>query len=296
MAVDPYQIEKWSYPPEGNEQTKCLEAMARIKSAVDSRFGTGVNVFIQGAYKNGMNVKSEAEVDIVLEYTRYYFSGVESLSAAEKRKYESIRIHAEYPFDKYKQDVYFILQEEFGAAPVQRRNKSLLVRGHKYRVNAVVVPCFSFRRFSAHNVVEAEGIALMSDSGSLIESYPNQHHESGVAKNRATREQYGAVVRVLKNVRDIMAGAGLIERSLVPSFLLESLVWNIPDQEFDHPDFYHVVKRIVSRLCGDMDVLEKAKTYQEVCGLQRLMRGPAAERSIRNAQSFMKSVYDYIGF
>lgn len=296
MAVDSYQLEKWSLPPEWNEGTRCLEAMARVKTAVEARFGTSMKVYLQGSYKNGMNVKPATDADIALEYTRYYFSGIDSLSSLEKRKYEASRIHAEYPFEQYKRDIFLILEEEFGSPPVQWRDKCLFVRGHKYRVNVVVAPCYSYKRFSAHNIVEAEGIALVSDGGLLLESFPRQHYDGVVLKNLSTGERYSAVVRALKNTRDVMVDTGLIDKMLMPSFLLESLVWNVPNTEFVYPEFHYTVKQIVARICKDMDDSGKAKNYTEVCGLQWLLRGPAADLRLQNAINFMNHAYHYIGF
>src|SRR5436190_606082 len=50
--------------------------------------------------------------------------------------------------------------------------------------------------------------------------------------SRTTSRRYKRVVRILKRLENEMVDQGVID--VVPSFLIESAVWNVPNSSFDY--------------------------------------------------------------
>ena len=80
-----------------------------------------------------------------------------------------------------------------------------------------------------------KGTALITDRESrLVTNFPQQQHDIGVAKNSATGGSFKALVRIIKNLRNEMEEAGFPQAEPIASSLIESLVWNWPDELFEH--------------------------------------------------------------
>lgn len=297
MAISRDQIERWGNAPSEREETKCQNTVERVKGVIRNRFGNDVYIYLQGSYRNRTNVKTESDVDIVIEHPSYYFPGLFSLSDEEKAKYNAARTPAEYPFDKFKADIHSSLLSAFGSAYVKRKNKCIRIEKDAYRVNADVIPCYTFKRFSTATIVEAEGIGLKADSGDVIDSFPKQHYENGASKNLRTDGRYKGVVRVLKNVRNTFLDQRSVSEELMRSFFLECLVFNVGDTDFNYPNLYDATGQVISRVWDDMaNKPDRARNYVEVSDLKWLLRGSDAPTKIQNTKLFMERAWQFIGY
>ena len=128
------------------------------------------------------------------------------------------------------------LEEKFGS-DVERKNKSIKVHGNTYRKDADTVPCRRYRDYRADYRKDAEnyvgGIVIIPDHGSRIINYPEQHIANGRLKNTSTHGYYKKFIRIIKKMRYLMEDSGISSyrnaAAKVNSFMLESLLWNIPD-------------------------------------------------------------------
>ena len=232
MSVSESRIDSWANPPSETEDERCTNAISQITDALHSRFGNDITVIKQGSHRNRTNVKTDSDVDLAIVHTGYFFPDTNGLSEADKERYARESVPASYPYSQFKNDVHAVLQGKFGSSAVERKNKCVRVSGNSYRVNADVVPAYEHHRFSAYNVVSDKGIELVTDEGIRIHSFPEQHYESGVKKNEETGKAFKSVVRILKNVRNEFVDKGLMKLEAMPSFFIESLVWNVPASHF----------------------------------------------------------------
>jgi len=65
-----------------------------------------------------------------------------------------------------------------------------------------------------------------------IINWPRRHYDNGVAKNAATEGSYKQTVRVFKNFRNYLYDNGGVPNDSVPSYFVESLIYNVPNSEF----------------------------------------------------------------
>ena len=169
-----------------------------------------------------------------------------------------------------------------------------MVLGNTNRVNADVVPCFKMKRFSNESQVEAEGIQFMSDDGSRVYSFPEQHYSNGVAKRTATGQMYKKMVRILKRIRNELIDAKTITEKLASSFFIECLVYNVPNSQFIAGDYRQSLRNVIAQIYNDMDNATVGNEYVEVSELKYLFKGNT--RSLNDAKQFMLKCWEYAGF
>jgi predicted nucleotidyltransferase len=296
MSISPWQIEQWGSAPNEREETKCQQTVERIKSVLQRHFGNSVDIYLQGSYRNRTNVRKESDVDIVVEHVGYFFHDISRLSTEDQQRYNTARTPADYQFSQFKVDIQNLMIREFGSANVQRKNKCIYILQDQYRVNADVVPCYTYKRFYTYKDVEAEGIALLSDQGILINSFPKQHYNNGAQKNIRTNGNFKSIVRALKVVRNQLVDSSTITEETMRSFLLECLVWNVADSLFLRSTLHEVGREVITKIWSDMQNAPVYSNYAEVSNLQWLLRGTDSNQKVRNAIDFMTKAWKYIGY
>jgi len=195
------QLQNWSSPLSETENARCSATVALITKVLKDKFGSKVDIFLQGSYKNSTNVKQDSDVDIVICYQDAFFPEISSLSPQDKALHKTYYSDSEYTFTQFKDEVEQVLKANFSGS-VERKNKCVRVIKNSYRVNADVIACFVHKRFSTATTVEAEGIELVSDDGNRVKSFPKQHYENGVEKNKNTDQVYKSIVRTIKKCRN----------------------------------------------------------------------------------------------
>jgi hypothetical protein len=63
-------------------------------------------------------------------------------------------------------------------------------------------------------------------------NYPKPHYDFGVSKNSSANGRYKPSVRIFKNARTFLVNQGAIAVGLAPSYFLECLIYNVPDELF----------------------------------------------------------------
>ena len=63
-------------------------------------------------------------------------------------------------------------------------------------------------------------------------NYPKQHRENLIAKNQATNEWFKHLVRIFKNARQRLIEDRVIDVGAAPSYYIEGLLYNVPDDKF----------------------------------------------------------------
>lgn len=293
MTVTDEQINRWANPPSETENEKCENAISQVTDALRSRFGNDITIVRQGSHRNRTNVRLDSDVDLAVVHNHYFFPDIQGLTPSDKALYQKYHSPASYTFSQFKADVHQILQTKFGAGAVDRKNKCIRVSGNSMRINADVVPAYEHRRFSSFGVVGSTGIEFVTDTGDRVHSFPDQHYNNGVKKNNDTKRAYKSVVRVLKNVRNHFVDEGKMKIEDMPSFFIESLVWNVPSTHFSGATWRDDAESVALKIWSDMREFEKSNNYAEVSDLMWLFRGQF-HRSPKQAEEFMLKAWSFI--
>lgn len=292
--VNEDQLRKWATAPSETEETKCQNAVRLITNAIKERFGLDVTVFLQGSYKNRTNVRQDSDVDIVIRHDDIFFPDISGLSENDQAIYNSLRTGSDYTFKQFKNDVQLVLENTFGKTEIERKDKCIKVKENTYRVNADVVPCYKYKKFRTPYDVSVEGIQLFTDKGFKVVSFPEQHFDNGQNKNVQTSRTYKSVVRILKNIENELVDQGTINEESMSSFFLECLVWNVPNADFNVTTYYQATRNIIARVYNDMK--GTPGKYTEVNGIKLLFTTGSTNRTPLQAQQFMQSAYNFVGY
>ena len=76
------------------------------------------------------------------------------------------------------------------------------------------------------------GICFFTSSGDRIVNYPKQHSDNCTRKHQATNEWFKPMVRILKNMRSKLVEDGAMADGSAPSYFIEGLLYNVPDDKF----------------------------------------------------------------
>ena len=118
------------------------------------------------------------------------------------------------------------------------------------RVDADVVPCFDYRYYFSSGQYR-EGIKIFRSIGGGIHNYPDQHLTNGRAKNNRTSTRFKKAARIMKRVENAMLDAGTHRE--VPSFFIESLVYNCPDEIIKRSTWTDVVKGVIGHIWEELE-------------------------------------------
>lgn len=295
MNVSEDQLSRWAQAPSETEEGKCQETVRRVTNAVRRKFNTSVTIILQGSYKNRTNVRRDSDVDIAVRHDSYYFPDLGNLTEQEKIIYHANHPNSTYTFAQFKTDIQIALEAEFNYGEVARKDKCLRVSKNDQRVNADVVPCFEYKRFISPYTFGATGIAFKADSGPLVNSFPEQHYNNGVAKNDRTGRMYKSVVRILKNVRNELVDRRTINDKAMTSFFIECLTWNVsPDNLFSASTYTTAARNILVTIWNEMADSARADGYMEVNNLKRLFRDN--NRTPQQARAFMEQAWSFLGY
>jgi hypothetical protein len=224
----------WYQRASDAEQTRYENTRKAIDEALrrHSRLSSyAFDVYAKGSYPAFTNVVRDSDVDIAAELTSYYTS--EFIHDAEGMTLADVG--TPYTGDAtlagFKDDVAAALTAAFGSAAVRRGKKAIHIRESSRSLKADVVPCVTHKTWVSRSSPRV-GIQLLNDARPYqkIHNYPKQHLEEGTRKNDATSRRYKRVVRILKRLENEMVERGVID--VVPSFLIESAVYNVPNPSF----------------------------------------------------------------
>lgn len=128
-----------------------------------------------------------------------------------------------------------------------------------------------------------------------IRNWPEQHYDSGVRKNDLTARRYKKFVRILKSLCNEMCSSGMGEAEIVPSFLLECLVFNVDDDLLIGSGYYDSLGSILIKLYSDLQNISICSEWGEVSKLKYLFRG-SQPWTREDAAEFIASAYGYVGY
>jgi hypothetical protein len=75
-------------------------------------------------------------------------------------------------------------------------------------------------------------ICFFPAGGSMIENFPKLHSDNCTKKHQSTKSYFKPMVRIFKNMRNTMIGKGLLADGAAPSYFIEGMLCNVPDDKF----------------------------------------------------------------
>jgi len=286
------KFKSWSAGPSKTEEDRCENAIKMIKDAINASEklkSKDIKIFLQGSYRNKVNVRADSDVDVGVVCNDVFFGDYPTGYTRDSFGH----VEAKYTFSEFKNDIEKALINKFGRDAVTRGNKAFDIKANSYRVEADVAPFMQHRRYKTDGSY-LEGVQQFSDDRKKVINWPEQHYNNGVSKNSATSRKYKRTVRILKKLKNEMAANGHSHLDNIPGFLCECLVWNVPNSQFNHSSFYDILRSCFVYLYRELGK-SSSDEWGEVSELKYLFKGKQ-KWTKKQARDFIQSAWNYVGY
>ena len=237
----------WTSPSSGTEQDKQDITERMIRQAIGSHEpfnNCSLKVYAKGSYANNTNVRSDSDVDIAVECTDVqYWEETEWGNHPPSEQYDGIWTPA-----KLRAELLSAMNAKFPGQVDSSGSTAIQINSNLARVDADVVPCFSYRYYMKYG--SRDGTKIFKVDGSSIVNYPVQQLENGIAKNKRTGYAYKKGARLLKRIENVMAEDGTFRE--LPSFFMECLAYNCPDDAFAHPTWTECLRAMLFHIWDNL--------------------------------------------
>lgn len=286
------KLSGWTGPSSSTEQDKQDRTERMIRQAIDSHDpfnNCSLKVFAKGSYANNTNVRSDSDVDIAVECTEcHYWEESEKGNHLPSGPYEGIWTPA-----KLRAELLSAMNAKFPGQVDSSGSTAIQINSNSARVDADVVPCFSYRYYMSHGT--RNGTKIFKTDGSSIVNYPNQQKENGTAKNNRTGYAYKKGARLLKRIENAMAQDGTFRE--LPSFFMECLAYNCPDNVFSHLTWTERLRAMLVHIWNSLQGDEEPtsgrwKEVNEYFFLFHINQ----KWTRKDGRDFAKAAWNYFGF
>jgi len=281
MSIPESQLETWSH--QGAVKT-AKATHESIRNALDSyKWPNEVDCkpYLQGSYKNDTNIFGDMDVDVVVQLNSLFYS---NLSEEQRR---NLGLYpASYGWTDFRLDILKALREYYDPKTIAEGNKSIKLKATPQPADVVV--CVQYREYRSLNIDDyTEGMTFWTKNDDRqVKNYPKIHYDNGIKKNQNTNNQFKPIVRIFKNMRNLLRNRNYISNDLTPSYFLECLLYNIPNEKFIG-SYQEMVHNILSWL-------NNASLSSFMCQNNQLkLFGNTPEQwSEHNAKQFTQSLID----
>lgn len=240
MAISAAQFEIWSHQGTVTGSSTTYNTVKDVLEAAGTPYADKkFSVFLQGSYGNDTNIYAESDVDVVICLNDCFQSDRSTLSAEEEAAWKKTHNDASYTHVNFKKDVLKVLTDSFGD-DVKVGQKAILIEAHGKRRKTDVIAAIQYRRYFKFNGINdqsyQEGICFYTSDGTKIANYPKLHKEHLTTKHQDTSKWLKPMIRIMKNLRTQLVDDGLLDEGLAPSYFIEGLLYNVPNDNF-HTDY-----------------------------------------------------------
>lgn len=290
----------WSKPASQSEEQRISNAIDMVKSAIESNTdlqNKDIEIFVQGSYANNTNVRSNSDIDVCIMLKDTFNAKYPDGLTREHYGFTA----SNYEFSVYRDAVIKSLADKFGNENITPGNKSIKIQSNSYRIEADAVPCFQYRNYYYKNSknpdIFIEGHKIYAQNNEEVISYPKQHIENGKEKNTKTQRRFKRTVRIFKKVRYHMIENNNSVNGNISSFLIECLLWNVPNKVFNDCDTheYRVKESIRYLYLKTKDKPDECKEWGEVSEIIYLF-GDDKKWNIETVKEFLLQMWNYLEF
>ncbi|WPN27658.1 nucleotidyltransferase [Pseudomonas sp. P5_109] len=285
------QLARWTGPSSDTEQDKQDRTERMIRQAIDSHEpfnNCSLRIYAKGSYANNTNVRSDSDVDIAVECTEaLYWDEFEKGNHTPGKAYEGIWTPA-----KLRAELLSAMEAKFPDQVDSTGSTAIQINSSSARVDADVVPCFSFQYHISGEV--RDGTKIFKTDGNSIVNYPAQQMAYGIAKNKRTGNSYKKGARLLKRIENAMAEDKTFRE--LPSFFMECLAYNCPDTVFAHSTWTECLRAMLVHIWNNLQGDEPdSGRWVEVNEFFHLFHSNQ-KWTREDGREFSKAAWNYFGF
>ena len=287
-------LKRWAKPANETEEQRISNAIKMIKEAIrsyDNLKHKDIEIFIQGSYANNTNVRTKSDVDVCIMLKDTFYSEYPNGYTREDYGFTE----GTNSFDDFRKDIINALKNKYGTENIKLGNKSIKIESTSYRVEADAVPAFQYRNYKIINSTNpnwfVEGIKFYSSANDEVINYPKEHIKNGKQKNNDTHRRYKRTARIFKRIRHQMKQDGIYVKGCISSFLIESLLYNVPDFQFTYDEPWNNKIKDIIKYLQDAN----KENYVEVSNRLKLF-DDTRKWDIDSVDKFLKQMYNFLGY
>lgn len=287
-------LSAWTAPSSDTEQEKQERTERMIRAAIAEHEPLkycALVVYAKGSYANSTNVRADSDVDVAVQCTEVeYWEEATPGARSGGSPYGGI-----WTPEKLRSEVEAAMRKKFGTQVDASGSTAIQINSSTARVDADVVPCFSYRYYFPSGSSRV-GTRIFKKDGGSIDNYPAQQLENGRAKNVRTGLSYKKAARILKRLENAMVD-DKVHRDL-PSYFIECLTYNCPDNALDASTWTEVVRRLLSHIWNGLqgeEPSDEAQRWLEVNECYFLFH-PAQKWTRADGREFAYAAWNYLGF
>lgn len=285
----------WTGPSSPTEKDKQERTERMIREAIDAHeefdgYRDDFSVYAKGSYANNTNVKSDSDVDIVIECTDVCYW--QEHDPARGGHPAGSPYTGPWTPEKLRAEVAAALEKKFPGA-VTAGSTAFEVDASSARVNADVVPSFKYKLYFADGTYR-QGTKVFKKDGTSIVNYPKLQLERGKEKNVRTNGLYKKTVRILKRLENELVAKGLTEE--VPSYLLECLIYNCPEEYFSRDTWRGTMRGCLATIFNSTMGAEPDKDRWMEANGSKFLFHRAQKWTRAQVHKFARDAWDYMEF
>lgn len=285
----------WTGPSSPTEKEKQERTERMIREAIAAHDGfdgyrSDISVYAKGSYANNTNVKSDSDVDIVVECTDVCYW--QEHDPARGGHPAASPYTGPWTPEKLKAEIAAALEKKFPGA-VTAGSTAFEVDASSARVNADVVPSFTYKLYFSDGTYR-QGTKVFKKDGTSVVNYPKLQLERGKEKNVRTNGLYKKTARILKRLENELVLKGLTEE--VPSYLLECLIYNCPEEYFSRDTWRGTMRGCLAKIFNcTMGTEPVDDRWMEANGSKFLFH-PDQKWTRAQVHKFASDAWDYMEF
>ena len=282
----------WTRPSSDGEQEKQDRTERMIREAIaehEPLVNCALRVYAKGSYANNTNVRADSDVDIAVECTEaeYWEEAMPGLHTAT----QSYR--GAWTPERLRLELAAALARKFPGAVDTSGSTAMRIHSSSTRVDADVVPCFSYRYY-LDRASSRIGTKIFRSDGTTLVNYPEQQLVNGRDKNQRTGHAFKKTVRILKRVENnIVQGGG----APVASFFIECLTYNCPDAVFLAPSWTQTIRHALAHIWSSLQADEPSSDEQRWLEVNEcfFLFHPNQKWTRVDGRSFAQAAWNYLG-
>lgn len=294
MAPLEETLASWTKPSSDTEQEKQERTERMIREAVKNHGafrGCDLRVYTKGSYANNTNVRTDSDVDVAVQCRECFYWDAESPSAhTSPGPYKGT-----WTPEKLRSELAAAMRKKFPGQVDTKGSTAMRIHSGTARIDADVVPCFTCKYYFNSGTVR-EGAKTFKTSGGTLVNYPDQHLAEGRRKNENTKRYFKQAVRIMKRVENAMVEKGLHRE--VPSYFVECLIYNCPDDIFMKSTWEATVRVIIVHIWNELDGAEPTMPGGRWLEVNRCkwLFSDDQKWSRQDGREFAKAAWNYLGF
>lgn len=285
------KLASWAGPSSNSEQEKQERTERMIRKAIDAHApfdGCNLNVYAKGSYANNTNVRSDSDVDIAVECTDVlYWKEAQTGIHTPGKPYKGI-----WTPTKLRAELVAAMNEMFSGQVDSTGTTAIQINSNTARVDADVVPCFSFKYYMSTG--SRAGTKIFKTNGESVVNYPSQQLEYGRAKNKRTGYAYKKCARILKRIENKMAEDRVFRE--LPSFFIECLAYNCPDSVFSSATWSERIRYILIHIWNQLQGVEPDNNRWVEANECFYLFHPEQKWTRQDGREFANAAWNYLGF